>query len=538
MSKSLYLVNPAPVCPSYFGAEVFEQWGFPGAQGIADLATPTVAAMAPDDWDISICDEFIAPIDFDHPAEIVGITGKITQGDRMVEVAEAFRAKGKTVLIGGPYASLSPEKLRPHCDVLVVGELEGIAAELFADLESGQFRAEYDASHEKPDITTSPLPRWDLYPNDRALMACVQTSRGCPFECEFCDVIEYLGRQQRHKTPEQIIAECEQLYEIGYRSIFLADDNFTAYRKKAKELLAALAEWNGSRPDGPVSFNTQVSLDAAKDAEMMEMLAEAGMTLVFIGVETPNVDSLKETKKRQNVGYDLTERISTFVEHGISVVAGMIVGFDNDTKDIFQVQYDFAMENAVPIFTLGALVAPAATPLFDRMEASGRLTEDGSEVAGTPWDTNIIHTNMTREEMTSGLQWLCNSLYKPEAFTQRMVQMIETMGPLRGPFAPEKQTAKAALRPIEAEAVTILKKLIRRSPEERKMWTDIMAAMAKKPDTGPAVMLSLFRYAQVRCLYDSGGFWEPRVAEQPALSAVGVGAANGGLVTIGSSAAG
>ena len=536
MSKSLYLVNPAPVCPSYFGAEVFEQWGFRGAQGIADLATPTVAALAPQDWDISICDEFISPIDFDHPAEIVGITGKITQGDRMIEVARIFRAKGKTVIIGGPYASLSPEQLRPHSDVLVVGELEGIAAEVFADLESGDFKAEYVA--EKPDITTSPLPRWDLYPNDRALMACVQTSRGCPFECEFCDVIQYLGRRQRHKTPDQIIAELDQLYDIGYRSVFLADDNFTASRKKAKEILAALAEWNNSRPDGPVSFNTQVSIDAAKDDEMMELLAAAGMTLVFIGIETPNVESLKETKKRQNVGIDLTERIKVFVEHGISVVAGMIVGFDNDTKDIFQVQYDFAMENAVPIFTLGALVAPAATPLFDRMEASGRLTEDGSEVAGTPWDINIVHMNMTKDELFRGLQWLCNSLYTPEAFTQRTVQMIETMGPLRGPFGPDRQTAKAALRPIEAEAITILKKLIRRSPEERKMWSDIMAAMSKKPDTGPAVMLSLFRYAQVRCLYDSGGFWEPRVTEQPAMSAVASGAASRGLVTIGSPAAG
>ncbi|MCP4204765.1 MAG: radical SAM protein [bacterium] len=537
MSRSLYLVNPAPVCPSYFGAEVFEQWGFSGAQGIADLATPTVAAMAPQDWDISICDEFISPIDFDHPAEIVGITGKITQGDRMVEVANTFRAKGKTVVIGGPYASLSPEQLRPHCDVLVVGELEGIADELFSDLESGSFKAEY-VTPEKPDITTSPLPRWDLYPNARTLMACVQTSRGCPFECEFCDVIQYLGRKQRHKTPEQIITELDQLYDIGYRSVFLADDNFTAYRKKAKELLAALAEWNNSRPDGPVSFNTQVSIDAAKDMEMMEMLAEAGMTLVFIGVETPNVESLKETKKRQNVGIDLTERINVFVEHGISVVAGMIVGFDNDTKDIFQVQYDFAMQNAVPIFTLGALVAPAATPLFDRMEASGRLTEDGSEVAGTPWDTNIVHMNLTKEEMFHGLQWLCNSLYTPEAFTQRMIKMIETMGPLRGPFAPGKQTAKASLRPIEAEAVTILKKLIRRSPEERKMWSDIMTAMAKKPDTGPAVMLSLFRYAQVRCLYESGGFWEPRVTEQPSMTAVAGDTAGSGLVTLGSSAAG
>jgi radical SAM superfamily enzyme YgiQ (UPF0313 family) len=249
--RSLYLINPRPLGASYFGAEVFEQAGFARAQGIADLATVTVAALAPPDWDVSVCDEYIAPLDFDHPADFVGITGKVTQAIRMLEVAAEFRRRGKTVLIGGPYASLAPEVFRGRCDILVTGELETISARFFADLERDTWQPEYIGS--KADLATSPMPRWDLYPTERALIGCVQTSRGCPFECEFCDVIQYLGRQQRVKPIPQVLAELDRLYAYGFRSVFLADDNFTVYRRRAKELLAALRDWNRSRAAGRVS---------------------------------------------------------------------------------------------------------------------------------------------------------------------------------------------------------------------------------------------------------------------------------------------
>jgi Radical SAM superfamily/Domain of unknown function (DUF4070) len=530
MAKSLYLVNPRSESPSYFGAEVFAHMGFAPAQAIADLPTATVAALAPPDWEVEICDEYTQAVDFDHPAAFVGITGKITQGGRMIAVAREFRRRGKTVVIGGPYASLSPEALREHCDVLVVGELEPIAERLFGDLAAGRFEREY-VVEEKPDLATSPLPRWDLYPNGRTLEGCVQTSRGCPFECEFCDVIQYLGRRQRHKPVAQILAELDQLYAYGYRSVFVADDNFTAYRKRAKEILVGLGAWNASRPDGPVSFSTQVSIDAARDAELMELLAAAGMTSVFIGIETPNVASLKETKKRQNVGVDLLAQVEVFLAHGVAVTAGMIVGFDSDGLDIFERQYDFAMASPVPIFSLGALVAPAATPLFDRMEASGRLVAGGSEVAATPWDTNIVPTGMTREQLLAGLKWLCNRLYHPEAFTRRTLQMVERLGPARGPFAGRKPRRSG--RPVDGEALALVRKLIRSGPAERRMWAALSEAITRRPDTGAAVTNSLIRYAQVRCLYERGGFWEPHPAETSPYAGATPPAA-GGLVTLGS----
>jgi len=446
--KSLYLINPRSPSPSYFGAEVFAGWGFPAAQGIADLALVTVAALAPADWRVTVCDEHVHPVDFDSPADYVGITGKVTQGRRMIELAAEFRHRGKTVVIGGPYASLSPEVLRPHCDVLVQGELEGLSAELFADLERGAWREAYIGS--RPDLAASPLPRWDLYPNDRTLMGCVQTSRGCPFECEFCDVIQYLGRRQRHKPIEQILAELDQLYDLGYRAVFLADDNFTVYRKQAKEVLAALRDWNAARPDGPVAFNTQVSIDAARDPEILRLSAEAGMTSVFIGIETPNEESLRESHKRQNVGVDLLGQVRAFLEHGMAVTAGMIVGFDHDGPDIFKRQYEFAQASPIPIFSLGALVAPAATPLFARIKEAGRLVEGGPEVAALPWDTNILPTLMSRAELLSGMRWLCNRLYSPQAFACRVVQMIEALGPQLGPFRPGRRSAAGRSTPTRS----------------------------------------------------------------------------------------
>ncbi|MEM7350566.1 MAG: radical SAM protein [Acidobacteriota bacterium] len=535
MPKSLYLINPRPANPSYFGAEAFRQCGYAGAQAIADLAASTVAALAPDGWQVSICEEYVEPIDFDTDADFIGLTGKVIQGQRMNEVADIFRQRGKTVLIGGPHASLSPDAVRDHCDILLIGELESMAEEFFADLENGTWKKEYVA--EKPNLDASPLPRFDLYPNHRALSGCVQTSRGCPFECEFCDVIQYLGRKQRHKSVDQILAELDEVYRVGYRAVFLADDNFTVYRKRAKNVLQALADWNAKRPDGPVAFHTQVSIDAARDPEIMELCGEAGLTRVFIGIETPNEESLRETKKRQNVGVDLVDQVQVFLDHGISVTGGMIVGFDHDGPDIFQRQLDFGMATPIPIFTLGALVAPAATPLYDRMEESGRLVASGGSETQGVWNTNIIPTLLTPEQLFSGLKWLGNRLYDPANFARRVVAMIERMGPQRGPFKAGYIAHKP--RPVETEALGVVRKMIARGPAEKQMWREISSALAEKPEAGTMAMMSLFSYAQVRCLYDSEQYWEPEMVDMPqfplAAEMAGAGAQKpAGLVSLGS----
>jgi hypothetical protein len=499
--KSLYLINPRADGASYFGAEVFEYAGFARAQGIADLATATVAALAPPDWDVSVCDEYITPVDFDCTADFIGITGKVTQASRMLSLTEEFRRRGKTVIVGGPYASLTPHMFRGRCDILVTGELETIAPKFFFDLEHGTWKAEYAAG--KADLAASPMPRWDLYPTERALIGCVQTSRGCPFECEFCDVIQYLGRQQRIKPVPKVLAELDVLYGHGFRAVFFADDNFTVYRRRAKETLAALRDWNRTRPTGPMAFSAQISIDAARDPELLQLLAEAGMTWVFIGLETPNQESLRETKKRQNVGVDLLQHVQRFMEHGISVTGGMMVGFDHDGPDIFERQFEFAMASPIPIFSLGALVAPAATPLFERMQRAGRLVNGGSEVAASPWDTNIVPAKMSREELFIGLRWLCERLYAPENFGRRVLQMVDALRPAPGVA---DVNGAAPLRPIESEALVLIEQVLRRGPEERKMCAAVFRAMQTKPFTGKLVMAALYRYAQIRCMYETAGF--------------------------------
>ena len=403
---------------------------------MADLATATVAALAPRDFEFELCEEQIEPVNFDHPADWIAITGKVSQRGRMIAIADEFRRRGKRVIIGGPYASLSPARLRDHCDVLVSGETEEIAAELFSDLRAGKPKDSYVG--DKPSLASSPLPRWDLYRNDRAILGAVQTSRGCPFECEFCDVIQYLGRKQRHKPIANVIAELDALWTAGYRTAFLADDNFTAYRAHCKELLAAIAHW---RRDRPMEFVTQISIDATRDEELLDMCVAAGLTQVFVGIETPNVESLRETGKRQNLKISLVDEIQKLVDHGMSVMGGMIVGFDHDGPSVFAQQYDFAMATPIPIFSLGALMASEATPLFDRITREGRLITGGVETQAVPWSSNIQCQTMSMEELHDGMQNLCNALYAPAAFGERMLNMIKTFGRNR------KAPRAATLRP-------------------------------------------------------------------------------------------
>ncbi len=513
MTKTIYLVSPSADFPTYFGAEMVQAWGFSPATAIAELSTATVAAMVPESFEVRICDENLTPVDLDVPADFVAITGKVSQWTRMREIAGAFRQRGRTVMIGGPFASLCPETVAEHCDILVRGEIEEIAAGLFSDLAGSSWKDEYVGT--RPSLDLSPPARWDLYPNDRALVGSVQTSRGCPYECEFCDVIEYLGRRQRHKPIAGILRELDDLYRFGYRTVFLADDNFTVARKRAKEILVALRHWNDRREDGKVSFITQLSIDTAKDDEMLRLCAEAGLIQAFIGIETPNEESLRESKKRQNLGVSLVDQVQKFYDHGIMVVGGMIVGFDNDGPDIFERQYEFATQAALPIVTMGALVAPAATPLHERMRAEGRLLADGSEVAATPWSTNILPKRMSQEELLHGLQWLANNLYAPEAFVERLVRFVDRLGPRRDPKhrAAERLTA-GPRRSVDRDTVKVLKKLAELGPRESRMMYTLFGAVSRKPEALDFVKPAILQYAQIRHMYAHGQLWDTHLAAQ------------------------
>ena len=511
--KSLYLINPKPDFPTYFAADYFAAAGLPSVAQIADLAIPSLAAMAQPYLDVTLCDELIHDVDTRADWDVVGITGKISQVGGMIRWAKHFRDAGKVVVIGGSLATLSPEVLRPHCDVLVKGEIEEIAPQLFSDLASGRFQSEYEGG--RPDMGACSIPRWDLYPNERALIGPLQTSRGCPFHCEFCDVIQYVGRKQRHKPVPLVLAELDELYRHGYRAVFLADDNFTVYRARARELLQAIRDWNLRRAE-PVRFFTQLSIDIATDSEMLKLCAEAGLTTVFIGIETPNEDSLRETGKVQNLRTNLVDSVAEFFAHGIAVIGGMIVGFDADTQHTFQTQLDFAQSANIPCFTVGALVAPAATPLRTRLQKDGRIRA-GSEAAATPWSTNIVHPTMSGEELIGGLRWLVNRLYSPEAFgdrVQRFVEMLQPCVPRQLQNAPPRRSG----RDIELDLYDLIGELRHAGPAEANLWSRIMSVLSHKPDAAPYVFGSLANYLQIRHMLNEGQFWEPQLAQIPTAS--------------------
>ena len=327
--------------------------------------------VAPPDFQIVLCDEAIQTVDFDADADVVGISANVSQALRAIEIAAAFRKRGKPVIMGGPHVSLAPELFEGRADCLVVGEFEPIADTVFADMRRGALQARYDGA--KADLRRSPVPRWNLYPNEKAVGGVVQTSRGCPFECHFCDVIQYLGRVQRHKDDAQVIAEIENLYDLGYGFISLADDNFTVYRRRAKSLLNAIAAWNGAAGRDYVIFATQMSIDAARDDELLALCNDAGLLNVFIGIETNDPESLKESKKRQNLRVDLGAEVRNIVGRGLRVEAGLMVGFDHDDLSAFERQFEFAMSLPVGGFNISVLVAPVGTPLYDAMRAQGRI---------------------------------------------------------------------------------------------------------------------------------------------------------------------
>ncbi|HLH92529.1 MAG TPA: radical SAM protein [Xanthobacteraceae bacterium] len=462
----------------------------------------TVAGFIPSDFGILLCEDSVEPVDFSKRPDFVALTGKVSQWNRMREIAAEFRAHGACIIIGGSYASLSPDVVRPHCDILVRGEIEDIAEGFFADLRSGDWKPEYVGT--KPDLSRSPMPRWDLYPNHAALTGTLQTSRGCPFECEFCDVIAYLGRKQRHKGIPQVLAELDQLYRLGYRSVFLADDNFTVYRARTKELLAALADWNRRQPDGAVQFSTQVSIDAAGDEELLRMCTDAGMAHVFIGIETPNEEALRIAKKRQNLRRDLAAEVRRFVEHGIYVEAGMIVGFDGDDAGIFQRQYEFAMRCPVPVFTIGALVAPAATPLFSRLKKDGRLSDENNaaaQVIAGPWKTNVIPLGMSRDDLQRGGQALCRALYSPEAFEARLNLLLDSFGITHRCRLPNR--AVSTSRRVDIDAVSVAFRVGEFGSAEAAMVRRLFRQMEQRPETSYAVINALLEYAQVQVVFQA-----------------------------------
>ncbi|MEM5786350.1 MAG: radical SAM protein [Syntrophobacteraceae bacterium] len=314
-------------------------------------------------------------------------------------------------------------------DRLFLGEAEDSIDELVRDIEEKRPRRVYP-SKGYPVLDTSPVPAWELIDlNDYAAMS-VQFSRGCPFNCEFCDVVVMNGRVPRLKRNEQVIAELEALYSRGWRgSVFIVDDNFIGNKAAVKQLLPNIVAWQKGR-ERHFNFFTEASVNLADDPQLMHLMAEAGFNKVFLGLETPSEESLRECGKMQNLGRSLSDAVSIIHGYGMAVMGGFIIGFDNDPPDIFQRQINFIQKNGIVTAMIGLLTAIPGTRLYSRLESEGRLLFGASSGDNTDAGGALnFRTKMDRNELINGYRQLMNNIYSPDVFYKRMLAFLSKYRP-------------------------------------------------------------------------------------------------------------
>lgn len=392
----------------------------------APLGLATIAACTPSEFEIEICDEEIESINFDTDADIIALTAFNVQAARAFDIARKFRSRGKLVCMGGPYASLCPEKCKRHVDVLFEGEGEHTWREFLADYKKRTHANHYKQS-EKISMLSSPLPRFEILKVHEYLAFPVQTSRGCPFTCEFCDIIVTDGRIPRTKSVEQVLAEIQTLYRLGIGEVLFTDANFVGNHKYAMQLVEALGRF-GKERGFPIRFACEATINLAARDELLSSMREANFDRVFVGIESPRKSSLVETKKFVNTRGSLVDSIRKIQSYGMHVGAGMIVGFDSDDKGIFQEQFDFLTEAGIPITTVGTLVALERTPLYQRLDREGRLVayEYANMQGHGASDTNFIPKQMTIEELQHGYNWLIRALYAYKNYSTRVLKCMNS----------------------------------------------------------------------------------------------------------------
>lgn len=409
--------------PSFWGFEGVLQM-LPEAAMTPPLGLITVAALCPSSWSLRLLDRAFDEItDDDYRwADLVMVSSMHAQRVDTQAVLTRARSFGKRTFIGGPWASSEPERLLEFSDHVLAGEAEEVFADIAADLENGTARRLYRVA-DKPDMSHSPIPRFDLLRRDMYTSMPVQFSRGCPFQCEFCDIITIYGRRPRVKSPAQLIAELDTLRGLGWRNeVFIVDDNFIGNWKNALELSRALAAW-GDRNNRVFSFYTEASVDLADRPELMAAMVEANFMYVFLGIESPSAEALKSTKKFQNLRKDNLEQIRTIQESGLWVLGGFIVGFDSDDETIFERQREFIERAGITWAMAGLLQAPPTTPLYDRMKQEGRLFEDSEGTSN--FSAPNFRTVMPLPTLLNGLSGLLFDLYTPEAYFQRAIRSLQ-----------------------------------------------------------------------------------------------------------------
>jgi len=404
------------------------------------LGLATLAALCPPTWQVEIIDENIEAVPLDPQADLVGICGMAVQFRRQQELIKYYRRQGHYVVAGGSFASLCPEDYSGLTDTVVTGEAEYIWPAFCRDFEQGVPKSVYQETG-VVNLEDSPTPRFDLLKLNRYNSVSMQFSRGCPYRCEFCDIIVIFGRWPRTKRMEQIGRELDVLRAHKIHDIFFVDDNLIGNKKLAKELLRYLADYQ-RRHDYVFRFGTEASINLVDDSTLLQLLTSANFTWVFIGIESPDEDSLNETCKSQNTGRDLMGAVRTLYQHSIDVLAGFIIGFDNDTLDTFDAQYRFITGSGIQVSMVGLLTALPRTPLYERLQREGRLIDVVAHGDNTKPGTNIIPKRMDYAAMVRGYQALYRRLFSDHGIAQRIRNKIRY---LRSPACGQRYASREGL---------------------------------------------------------------------------------------------
>ena len=449
------------------------------------LGLITIAAMLPGEWEKRLVDMNIEPLrDADlNWADLVFISAMVVQRRSTLEAIHRAKQSGKIVVAGGPLF-LGEWQTFSEVDHFVLNEGELTLPDFLHDLASGTPKRVYE-SEEFADLSQTPVPMWELVKFKHYDSLAIQYSRGCPFNCDFCNITAILGHRPRTKSAVQLVAELDKMSSLGWdRHIFFVDDNFIGNRKQLKEeVLPALIAWRQNHPD--VRFITEASINLADDPVLMRMMTASGFISIFVGIETPEEESLAECNKGQNQHRNLMDSVNTLQRHGLQVMGGFIVGFDADTATTFQQQVDFIQKTGIVTAMVGMLQAPFGTKLYDRLESEGRILHEmtGDNADGS---TNIV-PKMGIGALEAGYQRLMKGIYEPKFFYQRVKTFLSVYKPVQAPV-------KIRLEEIGAFLTSLLRLGIL-GRERREYWKLFFWTLARYPEKfGLAITFAIYGY--------------------------------------------
>jgi radical SAM superfamily enzyme YgiQ (UPF0313 family) len=490
------------ICPEF----PLSFWSFRKAVRFRGNKTPnpplgllTMAALLPPEWELRLADLNTRRLTEDdwQWADLILISAMYIQREGLLALVREAKHRGKTVVVGGPHPTSLPEAaLEAGSDFVVRGEGENTIPLLLEAMRDG--KTGVIENNERPDLTTSPIPRFDLLRLDDYDTMTIQTSRGCPFDCEFCDVVNLFGRKPRYKTPKQVLAELESLYRLGARgSVFFCDDNFIGSKKHARALLQELTPWLQSRGE-PFNFLTQASVNLGQDLEMINLLTEANLRKVFIGIESPDDQVLETSRKYHNIKNPLVESVNNLKNNGVAVMASFIIGLDGETKGAGERICAFLDQTDIPLAMLGVLQAAPLTSLWHRLEREGRLRGDvghGGDVGDDGGTFSALNYEPDRPEAEIMQEYVAawNYLYEPSRYLARAYRYYLAMPPIHrsrrvapGPPVPGGRILRSGMtwhsQLTELRAFgKILWTLGIRSSYRRQFWTQLIGMLRQNP---------------------------------------------------------